>query len=67
MFDHQEKEIIRFIENSALNQVLEKREVKLVKAAFSFDDLPANEFMVPWRKVIFLTTQMDYHEVQRIH
>jgi CBS domain containing-hemolysin-like protein len=59
IFTNSEKDIIRFMENLATENVLEANEAQLVKAAFNFDDLPVSMVFTPRKKVIFLTSTMS--------
>jgi CBS domain containing-hemolysin-like protein len=39
IFINSEKDVIRFINNLAVENILEKKEAKLIQSAFNFDEL----------------------------
>ena len=46
---------------------MEKKEARLVQSAFNFDEFRVNSVFTPWKKVIFLSEDMSYEEVQKIY
>lgn len=62
-----EKEMMVYVKNLAEDKVLEEKEVELVQAALSFDDLMIKEIMIPVEKVIFFRKDMNFIEIVDIH
>ncbi|CAJ0837681.1 2894_t:CDS:2 [Entrophospora sp. SA101] len=50
-----------------MDKVLEEKEVKLVQAAFNFDELQVAMVFTPRPKVITLNENMTLSEIQKIH
>jgi CBS domain containing-hemolysin-like protein len=46
---------------------LQKMEYQLLKTSLDFRDLEVGEYLVPWKKVICLTSEMTFPEVQKIY
>lgn len=67
IFANSERDVIRFINNLAAEGILEKKEALLVQSAFNFDELRVNSVLTPWKKVVFLSEEMSYEEIQKIH
>jgi putative hemolysin len=67
LFVNSEIDVIRFINNLAAENILEKQEARLVQSAFNFDELRVNSVFTPWKKVIFLNESMSYEEIQKIY
>jgi CBS domain containing-hemolysin-like protein len=61
-----EKDIMRYIQNLTVDNILEMKEAQLVQAAFKFDDLLAREIMISRQQVICLTENMEYEELKNI-
>lgn len=47
IFSKSEKDVVRFIDNLAVEKVLEKREAKLVQSALKFDELTVGSVIIP--------------------
>lgn len=67
LFVNNEQDVIRFVKNLTLEGILEKKEVRLIEAAFSFDEERVDKFLVSRKKIVFLTLDMDYKTVQEIY
>ena len=67
IFVNSENDVIRFINNLAVENVLEKKEARLIQSAFNFDEFRVSSVFVPRKKVIFLNEDMSYEEVQKTH
>lgn len=67
LFANSEQDIILFINNLAIEKVLEKKEARLIQSAFNFDELRVGLVFTPWKKVVFLFEEMSYEEIQKIY
>jgi len=67
IFINSESDIIRFINNLTVENILEKEEAKLIQSALNFDELIVNSFFTPWHKVVFLESEMNLEEIKNIH
>ncbi|WP_147411365.1 CBS domain-containing protein [endosymbiont GvMRE of Glomus versiforme] len=67
IFVNSEEEVVRFVDNLSLENILEKQEIKLVKSALKFDDLEIREVLVPKKKTICLNTGMTNEEIKMIY
>jgi len=67
IFVNSEKDVIRFINNLTADNILEKREAKLIQSAFNFDELKVGSIITPWKIVTTLNYGMTYQEIQTIH
>lgn len=62
-----ELDIIRYVKNLTVDNIVEEKEAQLVQAAFNFDDLSMQAIMTSLPKVIFLKRNMSYKEVKRVY
>jgi len=67
IFANSEQDIIRFVNNLTVENILEKNEAKLVQSAFNFDELKVNQIITPRKKVITINYDMSYSEIESIH
>ncbi|RHZ37102.1 CBS domain-containing protein [endosymbiont GvMRE of Glomus versiforme] len=64
---YREQDLIRLIGNLEAENVLEAQEVRLLKAAFNFDEESIAKHFRPRKKVILLSTKMTFKEIQQIY
>jgi CBS domain containing-hemolysin-like protein len=53
--------------NLEAENILEPQEAGLLRAAFNFDEKSIEEHFKPRRKVILLSTEMNFKEIQQIY
>jgi len=53
--------------NLEAENILEPQEAGLLRAAFNFDEETIERHFKPRRKVIFLSTEMNFKEIQQIY
>lgn len=66
-FFYKEEDLIRLMTNLEAENLLEPQEVRLLKAAFNFDEETVGKHFKPRKKIIFLSTEMNFKEVQSIY
>lgn len=67
LFASSEKEVDRFVQNLTVERILEKKEARLVSKAMAFDEWQAQDFATEWERVIYLTTNLTFPEIQQIY
>jgi CBS domain containing-hemolysin-like protein len=67
IFVNSEQDIIRFVNNLTVENILEKKEAKLIQSAFNFDEAKVSSVFIPLKKTIFLNKDMSYEEFKKVH
>ncbi|CAI2194309.1 15668_t:CDS:2, partial [Funneliformis geosporum] len=62
---YREQDLIRLMSNLEAENILEPQEVRLLRAAFNFDEETIEKYFKPRKKVIFLSTEMSFPEIQQ--
>ena len=66
-FFYKEEDLIRLMSNLEAENLLEPQEARLLKAAFNFDEETVSKHFRPRKKIIFLSAEMNFKEVQDIY
>jgi putative hemolysin len=64
---YREQDLIRLMSNLEAENILEPQEVRLLRAAFNFDEETIEKYFKPRKKVIFLSNEMSFKEIQQIY
>lgn len=64
---YREQDLIRLMSNLEAENILEPQEVRLLRAAFNFDEETIEKHFKPRKKVIFLSTEMNFKEIQQVY
>ena len=64
---YREQDLIRLMGNLEAENVLEPQEVSLIKAAFNFDEKTIKDHFKLRKKVILLSTEMTFKEIQQVY
>ncbi|CAI2196995.1 15583_t:CDS:1, partial [Funneliformis geosporum] len=64
---YREQDLIRLMSNLEAENILEPQEVRLLRAAFNFDEETIEKYFKPRKKVIFLSTEMNFSEIQQVY
>ncbi|KLL04047.1 MAG: hymolysin-related protein [Mycoplasmataceae bacterium CE_OT135] len=64
---YREQDLVRLVSNLGAENLLEPQEVRLLRAAFNFDETAVEKHFKPRKKVILLSTTMTFKEIQQIY